>query len=45
MQDSVDAIKIELTEVVDTVKDDLQFISSGMSYIYVRMCSWSLPFY
>jgi len=30
MQESVEEIKSELTLVVDTVEDDLQFISSGM---------------
>ena len=33
MQESMEAIRTELTAVVGTVKDDLHFISSGMLYI------------
>lgn len=33
MQESLEAIRTELTSVVDAVKDDLHFISSGMLYI------------
>ena len=37
MQESVEAIRTELTSVVDAMKDDLQFISSGM--LYTCTCS------
>ena len=33
MQESMEAIRTELTAIVGTVKDDLHFISSGMLYI------------
>ena len=33
MQESLEAIRTELTSVVDTVKEDLHFITSGMLYV------------